>query len=146
MTQTAHHIPNKSQNMLKRFVRAKEEEVAELKQSFARYGPPLPCSARTPSLASTLSQAGPGAVIAEYKPASPSQGPIAPDLSPKQAGELFIQGGAVAVSVLTDRRFFGSSLQALSALTETGLPLLRKDFIIDPIQVSETSATPASAF
>jgi indole-3-glycerol phosphate synthase len=146
MPQAPNHISGKSPNMLKRFVQAKEEEVAELKQAFARYGPPLPCSARSPALASTLSQAGPGAVIAEYKPASPSQGPIAPDLTPKQAGELFVQGGAAAVSVLTDRRFFGSSLQALAALAGTGLPLLRKDFVIDSIQVTETAATPASAF
>lgn len=145
MTTTHHHAPGTS-HMLKQFVQAKEEEVAELKQSFARFGPLLPCSTRTPALATTLSQAGPGAVIAEYKPASPSQGSIAPDLSPEQAGQLFVQGGAAAVSVLTDRRFFGSSPRALAALTGTGLPLLRKDFIIDPIQVSETAATPASSF
>ncbi|MFO7875326.1 MAG: indole-3-glycerol-phosphate synthase [Desulfovermiculus sp.] len=146
MTQTTNQAPGKSPHMLKRFVQAKEEEVAELKQSYAQYGPPLPCSTRTPGLSPTLSQAGPGAVIAEYKPASPSQGPIAPDMSPEQAGQLFVQGGAAAVSVLTDRRFFGSSPRALAALAGTGLPLLRKDFIIHPIQVTETAATPASAF
>lgn len=145
MTTTIHHAPGRS-HMLKQFVQAKVEEVTELKHSSARYGPLLPCSSRSPTLASTLNQTGPGAVIAEYKPASPSQGPIAPDLSPEQAGELFVQGGAAAVSVLTDRRFFGSSPRALAALAGTGLPLLRKDFIIDPIQVSETAATPASAF
>ncbi|MFO7802181.1 MAG: indole-3-glycerol-phosphate synthase [Desulfovermiculus sp.] len=146
MTQTTNHAPNASPPMLKRFVQAKKEEVAELEQSYAPNGPPTPCSQRSPGLAHALREAEPGAVIAEYKPASPSRGPIAPDLSPEQAGELFVQGGAAAISVLTDRTFFGSSPRALFALAGTGLPLLRKDFIIHPAQVAETAATPAAAF
>ena len=146
MTQTTNHAPNASPPMLKRFVQAKKEEVAQLEQSHAPNGPPAPCPQRSPGLAHALRQADPGTIIAEYKPASPSRGPIAPDLSPQQAGELFVQGGAAAISVLTDRTFFGSSPKALFALAGTGLPLLRKDFIIHPAQVAETAATPAAAF
>lgn len=146
MSQEIHHAQIKAQSMLKRFVQAKRQEIADLEQAYAQEGPSSVCAQRSPGLSSALSQAGPGAIIAEYKPASPSRGPIALDLTPEQAGELFVQGGAAAISVLTDRTFFGSSLEALPALTETGLPLLRKDFIIHPIQVAQTAATPASAF
>lgn len=146
MTQTTNPAPNASPAMLKRFVQAKKEEVAELEQSYAPNGPPPLCPQRSPGLAHALGQSEPGTIIAEYKPASPSRGPIAPDLSPQQAGELFVQGGAGAISVLTDGTFFGSSPRALFALAGTGLPLLRKDFIIHPVQVAETAATPAAAF
>jgi indole-3-glycerol phosphate synthase len=132
--------------MLQRFVRAKEQETARLELTYARHGPPPVCRERAPALAPALVQSGPGAVIAEYKPASPSRGAIAPDLSPASAAELFVRGGAAAVSVLTDKTFFGSSLDALSAMAGSKLPLLRKDFIIHPAQVTETAATPASAF
>ncbi len=146
MSQKKHHMQTKAQSMLNRFVQAKRQEIADLEQAYAHEGPPSLCAQRSPALSSALFQAGPGAVIAEYKPASPSRGPIALDLSPEQAGELFVQGGSAAISVLTDSTFFGSNLKALSALAGTGLPLLRKDFLIDPIQVTQTAATPASAF
>ena len=132
--------------MLTQFIQAKEEEVAVLRRHSAQGRLGKICPQRSPSLRSTLLGQGPGAVIAEYKPASPSKGPIAPDLTAREAGRLFMQGGASAISVLTDSRFFGSSLQALEDLAKTRLPLLRKDFIIHPLQVQETASTPASAF
>ncbi|WP_244147385.1 indole-3-glycerol-phosphate synthase [Desulfovermiculus halophilus] len=146
MSRTSDTARTRKTDMLQRFVRAKEQETARLELTYTQTGPPPACRERSPALASALTQAGPGAVIAEYKPASPSRGAIAPDLSPASAAELFARGGAAAVSVLTDRTFFGSSLDALPAMAGSRLPLLRKDFIIHPAQVTETAATPASAF
>jgi indole-3-glycerol phosphate synthase len=86
------------------------------------------------------------AVIAEIKRRSPSAGLIAPELDPgRRAGE-YVRGGARAISVLTDGPFFGGSLDDLRTVrANVGVPLLRKDFIIDPVQVYESRAAGASA-
>ncbi len=79
-------------------------------------------------------------VIAEVKRASPSEG----DIREVKAGEqarLYEQAGAVAISVLTDRKFFKGSLEDLAEVRKSvSLPILRKDFIIDPVQVLEAKA------
>lgn len=85
-------------------------------------------------------------LIAEVKRRSPSAGAIAPDLDPARLARSYAAGGAAAISVLTDEEHFGGSLQDLSAVrTAVPLPLLRKDFIIDPVQVYETRSRGASA-
>ncbi|MDI6871474.1 MAG: indole-3-glycerol phosphate synthase TrpC [Bacillota bacterium] len=85
-------------------------------------------------------------VIAEVKRASPSRGPLAPDLDLGWLVSRYEAGGAAAVSVLTDGRFFAGSLADLRAIRElTSLPLLRKDFLIDPYQVVEAAAAGADA-
>ncbi len=94
--------------------------------------------------------ASPLAVIAEIKRASPSQGPIA-DLDPVAAAADYAAGGAAALSVLTEPRHFGGSLQALEdvVLSQRGfgnpLPVLRKDFTVHPLQVVEAADAGASA-
>ncbi len=78
-------------------------------------------------------------IIAEIKKASPSRGLIRANLDVAQTARDYEMGGAAAISVLTDRRFFRGEdgyIEAVRAVT--GLPLLRKDFIIDPWQVYET--------
>ena len=86
------------------------------------------------------------AVIAEVKRASPSKGPLAPGLDPQKLVVQYQEGGAAAVSVLTDKQFFGGGLDDLRrARQATELPLLRKDFIIDPYQVAEASHAGADA-
>ncbi|MFA9459456.1 indole-3-glycerol phosphate synthase TrpC [Thiohalorhabdus methylotrophus] len=78
------------------------------------------------------------AVIAEVKRASPSAGVIRTDFDPVAIGTAYARGGAAALSVLTDRDFFGGSDDYLRQAREaSGLPALRKDFTIDPYQVSE---------
>jgi indole-3-glycerol phosphate synthase len=85
-------------------------------------------------------------IIAEFKRASPSVGMIQSDLSPADAARLYERGGACAVSVLTDEEHFGGSMNDLSAVrSSTHLPVLRKDFIIDEIQIYEAFTAGADA-
>jgi indole-3-glycerol phosphate synthase len=86
------------------------------------------------------------AVIAEAKKASPSKGVIRADFDPQQIARHYQAGGAQAMSVLTDERFFQGSLAYIPLVRGTvDLPVLRKDFIIDPLQVREASRYGADA-
>jgi indole-3-glycerol phosphate synthase len=90
-------------------------------------------------------RAGHVAVIAEIKRASPSQGVFAPHLDAAEQARLYAAGGAAAISVLTDERFFQGSLDDLRAAAgAVGLPLLRKDFILDRYQLVEARLAGAS--
>lgn len=87
------------------------------------------------------------AVIAEIKRKSPSAGDIATIDDPVALACRYRDGEAAALSILTDREGFGGSLQDLHAVAcaVEGLPLLRKDFIIDPVQIGESVRYGASA-
>jgi len=86
------------------------------------------------------------AVIAELKKASPSRGLIRSDFDPRSLAIELEQAGAAALSVLTDEEFFQGSLENLRcASSSTHLPCLRKDFIVDEIQVLEARASKADA-
>jgi len=83
-------------------------------------------------------------VIAEIKRASPSAGAIRPDAVPEDIARQYQTGGAAAISVLTDESFFDGRLEFLSRVHKAvDIPLLRKDFIIDPYQVYEARAAGA---
>jgi indole-3-glycerol phosphate synthase len=126
--------------ILDRIVEAKRKEVASLKEvrplswfeeALRDLPPPrdfrgeisrLPCS-----------------IIAEVKKRSPSKGRIREDFDPFKIAALYQENGAAAVSVLTDEEFFEGSRTYLSGIRKiVDLPLLRKDFIIDPYQIYET--------
>ena len=85
-------------------------------------------------------------IIAEFKRRSPSAGTIRDDLSAMEIATRYERGGACAISVLTDEQYFGGSILDLGAIrANTALPLLRKDFIIDKIQIYEAAAAGADA-
>lgn len=85
-------------------------------------------------------------IIAEVKKASPSKGVIRSPFDPMKIAEEYVEGGASAISVLTDKPFFQGDLKFLSNLSrEINIPLLQKDFIIDPYQIKEAKAYGADA-
>ncbi len=86
------------------------------------------------------------ALIAEVKHASPSKGVLIEDFDPVALGKIYAGNGAAAISVLTDQRFFMGHLDYLTQIrAAVGVPVLRKDFIIDPYQVYEARAAGADA-
>ncbi len=86
------------------------------------------------------------AVIAEVKRRSPSAGVIRDDLDPQARAALYARHGAAAISVLTDRPHFGGSIEDLrAAASGVEVPLIRKDFILDELQVVEARAAGAAA-
>ena len=85
-------------------------------------------------------------LIAELKQASPSRGMLSPNFDPVELAQTYAEGGAAAISVLTEESYFMGSIERLAAIREVvGLPLLRKDFIFDAYQVYESRAYGADA-
>ena len=130
---------------LERFRNAKADEVANLRAhppaaSFPGVRPAFIWDERSPGGTGAIS------IIAEYKRASPSRGIINEGITPADIARLYTEGGAQAISVLTEKSFFGGDLAFLHEIAQhTHLPLLRKDFIFDELQVRDTATTPASA-
>ena len=86
------------------------------------------------------------AIIAEVKKASPSQGIIREDFDPVAIAQAYVQGGASAISVLTDEQFFKGHIEFIERMrSEIPIPILRKDFIIDAYQLYEAKAYGADA-
>jgi indole-3-glycerol phosphate synthase len=84
-------------------------------------------------------------VVAEVKRASPSAGSLAPDLVARERALVYAARGAIAISVLTDRRFEGRIEDLSEVAGEVTVPVLRKDFLVDPWQVWESRAAGADA-
>lgn len=99
-----------------------------------------------PSFAAALRAAGDVAVIAEIKRRSPSLGDIRPGLSAADQAARYEAGGARAISVLTEPSEFGGSVDDIAAASQAArLPILRKDFHVEAVQVVEAAAAGASA-
>jgi indole-3-glycerol phosphate synthase len=122
---------------------AKKDEVRRLAKERSRF------SSRSDTARAFVKvlrrDSGP-AIIAEIKKASPSKGIISAAFDPQAIAKRYHAGGAAALSVLTDEKFFMGSQTCLeTARNAVTLPVLRKDFIIDPIQVLQTAAMNADA-
>lgn len=91
--------------------------------------------------AGALTANAPSAVVGEIKQASPSKGQIRDDFNVEWLAGRYAAGGAACLSVLTDHRYFRGEADYLAAArAASGLPVLRKDFMIDPIQIDESRA------
>lgn len=142
MTQPAGSRPDVLQDILRR----KHEEVAEraartpLRELSARAADAPPVRAFAAAIEAKIA-AGAPAVIAEVKKASPSKGVIRADFDPAAIARSYAAGGAACLSVLTDVDFFqGADDYLRQARDACALPVLRKDFVVDPYQVIEARA------
>lgn len=98
-----------------------------------------------PSLYDTLINSAKIEVIAEMKRASPSKGDIATNIEPVEQAKHYERAGAACISVLTEQAFFKGSFADLHAVTQAvSIPVLCKDFIIDPVQIDYAKAAGAS--
>lgn len=129
---------------LQRFIDAKQAELAALRREM-----PAPRVGVRPDFLQALMAPPPAGeplrVIAEFKRSSPSAGVINDRLDPADVARQYAAGGATCMSVLTEEQYFTGHVRDLHAAAPAGIPLLRKDFIFDELQVRQTFATPASA-
>lgn len=133
---------------LEKIVEKKKEEVEEKKKIFSIREMEEKISNLSPprGLTEAISQHAPMALIAEIKFASPSAGVIKTDGDPRQIASEYESAGASAISVLTEPNFFKGDLSYLGLVKgKTSLPVLQKDFIIDPFQIFEGRAAGADA-
>ncbi|MCI0749420.1 MAG: indole-3-glycerol phosphate synthase TrpC [Nevskiales bacterium] len=137
-------------DFLSRILDYKREEIAALRKRHSFQSLQELAAARTAprGFQAALRERVPhgAAVIAEIKKASPSKGLIRSDFNPAWLAQDYARGGATCLSVLTDERFFlGSGEHLKQARTACPLPVLRKDFIVDELQVAEARALGADA-
>ncbi len=133
-------------DILRRILAVKAEEIAQARQvrSEAALRREAEAAERPRDFVGALRakiSAGQAAVIAEIKKASPSKGVLREPFDPEAIARSYARHGAACLSVLTDSRFFQGRAEHLGeARAASGLPVLRKDFVIDPYQVYESRA------
>lgn len=133
-------------SILDQILAAKREEVAALRRSGTDN---LPIVSTQPRSLTAALRRLPGTavrVLAEIKRASPSAGPIRPDADPVAIARAYEAGGAAAISVLTDKQFFDGDIEFLWPCRDAvSVPILRKDFLVDPVQVEQSLHAGANA-
>src|ERR1700685_1152666 len=142
-------ISARSKNILERIVEARRESIAHRKRVLPEAALRIAVEKKVaPPRDFPAALTGPGVhIIAELKKASPSRGTIRSDFAPALLAADLEQAGAAALSVLTEEDFFSGSLGDLKEASRvTRIPILRKDFIVDPWQVWETRAAGADSF
>jgi indole-3-glycerol phosphate synthase len=132
-------------NILDEIIAHKRTEIAALRPRAAELKRLAAARSEWRDFAAALQRPDRGvALIAEVKKASPSAGVIRPDFDPVAIARDYERGGASCLSVLTDEKFFQGHLDYLRRIREAvKLPLLRKDFIVDELQVYEAAAAGA---
>ena len=124
-------------NILDTIIAHKREEVRNLKRNGVKKPPFAPPPIR--DFYKAIKDPPRPSIIAEVKRASPSKGIICEDFRPVETARFYEENSARAVSVLTDERFFKGSLEYLSQIkAAVELPCLRKDFLIDHVQIEES--------
>lgn len=134
--------------ILDKIVATKRQEIAALYQHCSLAQMEARCEAAPKPLdfAAALNRPGNIRLIAEVKKASPSKGLIRADFDPVLLAQQYESAGASCLSVLTDQDYFQGDLQYLAAIRRSvQIPLLRKDFILDPIQIAEARSVGADA-
>jgi indole-3-glycerol phosphate synthase len=138
-------------SILEKIIEHKRKEIAALDSQALRRAAessPAPRDFLSAIIPRLLGEGKEVRLIAELKRASPSKGILAPHLDLFQVADIYTQNGASAISVLTDEKFFMGKLETLRELRFTHkseLPLLRKDFIIEEVQLYESRANGADA-
>lgn len=139
----------RSKNILDRIVEARRESIAHRKRVLPQVALKIAVEKKVPpprDFSSELTREGIN-VIAELKKSSPSKGLLREEYAPAALASGFELAGAAALSVLTEEDFFHGSLADLKEASRvTKIPILRKDFIIDPWQVWEARAAGADSF
>lgn len=141
---------SRSQNILDRIVEARRASVAHRKRVLPDAVLKLAVEKKAApprDFVGALARAGKINIISELKKASPSRGVIREEYAPAVLAASLEEAGAAALSVLTEEDFFSGSLGDLKEASRvTRIPILRKDFIVDPWQVWETRAAGADSF
>jgi len=135
-------------NFLEKILVEKQHEVSELKKNFgvSFFKEKEFYASTCLSFASALKHGSGISVIAEIKKASPSKGVIRSNFQHLEIAGTYSESGVHAISILTDEKFFQGSITYLEEIARTKtLPLLRKDFIIDEIQIHQAKAAGADA-
>jgi indole-3-glycerol phosphate synthase len=135
-------------DILEKILAVKREEVAGMKAASTAAETPRSRTDPRRSLAAALRRGPdqPMRVLSVVKRASPSAGPIRPGADPAAIAREYAEAGAAAISVLTDKQFFDGDIAFLRPCRDAvAVPILRKDFLIDPVQVSEAASRGADA-
>jgi indole-3-glycerol phosphate synthase len=135
-----------TESILDRIVATKRDEVRHTVPRLSEYRDIARQAEAPRGFAAALRRPGEVRLLAEVKRRSPSAGDIRPGANPVEIARAYVDGGAAALSVLTDREYFGGDLAFLRAVrAEVPVPVIRKDFLIDPVQVWEARAAGADA-